>query len=107
MNDCGPQCTRLGEDRTATHLLTHANWNSDPWFSSRGCNETGVRRIEAGEIVTDSFELIQHGWYDWQLAGEVIQRLLAKGRTPRRIADVMDFIRERGGVNRPPKAKMA
>lgn len=96
---------RLGWEQTDTHLLTHNEWHSMPEYFSRGSNETGIRRVENGQTVDDSFCLIQHGWYDWQKAGAVIKRLLAKGREPSRIADVMDYIKERGWVNRPPKAR--
>ena len=95
----------LGSEETPTHLLTHAEWNSMPEYFSRGSHETGIRRLQYGKIVPDSFELIQHGWYDWQKAGEVIKRLLAKGKTPSRIHSVMTFIKDKGWVNRPPKAR--
>jgi hypothetical protein len=96
---------RLGEERTETHLLTHAEWNGMPEMFSRGSNETGVRRVQGGEIVPDSFELIQHGWYDWRRAGEVIKRQLAKGKNAREITDLMDYLKDRRGINRPPRAR--
>ena len=96
----------LGKEKTDTHFLTHNCWNSMPEYFSRGSNETGVRSVINGEI-QDDFFLIQHSWYDWQKAGEVIKRLLGKGRTPRRVSDIMDYIKERGWVNRPPKGKTA
>jgi hypothetical protein len=96
--------TSLGRELSATHLLTHNCWNSMPEYFSRGSNETGVRSVVNGEV-QDDFELIQHGWYDWRKAGEVIKRLLAKGRTPYQVAVVMGYIKDRGWVNRPPKAR--
>lgn len=99
-----PLSVCLGKEKTETHFLTHNCWNSMPEYFSRGSNETGVRSVIGGEI-QDDFQLIQHGWFDWQKAGEVIKRLLAKGRSPRRIADVMDYIKERRWVNHPPKAR--
>jgi hypothetical protein len=38
----------------------------------------------------------------------VLQTLgrISAPRTPSRIADIMDYIKERGWVNRPPKAKV-
>jgi hypothetical protein len=97
--------TRLGEEMTPTHFLTHNAWNSMPEYFSRGSNETGVRLIRGGEVVNGSFELIQHGWYDWRFAGEIIKRLLAKGKTPRQISDIMDYMKDRRWVNQPPKAR--
>jgi hypothetical protein len=94
----GPVSSQLGTDRTETHLITHASWNSMPHMFSYGSNETGIRRIENGIVVNDSFELIQHGWHDWKQAGEVIKRLLEKGRSARRIYDVMEFIKDRNGL---------
>jgi hypothetical protein len=98
--------TSLGRERTATHLLTHNNWCPSPHFSTRGSNETGVRSIDTSGVVQDDFFLIQHGWRDWELAAQVIKRLLAKGCTPSRIADIMDYIKERRWVNQTPKAKV-
>lgn len=95
---------KLGSEKTDTHFLTHNNWNSMPEIFSRGSNETGIRSVKGG-VIQDDFFLVQHSWYDWQKAGEVIKRLLSKGRTPRRISDIMDYIKERGWVNRPPKAQ--
>jgi hypothetical protein len=102
-DDSAPRFTTLGSEQTDTHLLTHANWCPAPYLSSRGSNETGVRSVVNGQV-QDDFFLIQHGWYDWQKAAEVIKRLLSKGRSPRQVADVMGFMRERGWVNRPPRA---
>lgn len=96
--------TALGKEKTATHFLTHNCWNSMPEYFSRGSNETGVRSVVGGEI-QDDFQLIQHGWLDWQKAGEVIKCFLAKGRSPRQIGDIMDYIKDHGWVNRPPKGK--
>jgi len=100
-----PRSTSLGSEQTETHLLTHANWCPSSSLSAWGSNETGVRSVVGG-VVQDDFYLIQHGWYDWQMAAEVIKRLLAKGRSPRQVSDVMDFTRERGWVNRPPRARV-
>jgi hypothetical protein len=95
---------RLGEEHTETHLLTHAEWNSMPELFTRGSNETGVRRIQGGEIMPDSFELIQHGWHDWRKAGEVIRRQFAKGKSASEIADLMDYLKDRRGINLLPRA---
>lgn len=99
-----PLSVSLGVDKTSTHFLTHNCWNSMPEYFSRGSNETGVRTVVDGQV-QDDFELIQHGWYDWQKAGEVINLLLTKGRAPRRIGEVMDYMKERRWVNQPPKAR--
>ena len=100
-----PRATPLGREQTETHLLTHSNWNSMPEYGF-GSNETGVRSVVGGEIQGD-FQLIQHGWYDWRKAGEIIQRFLAKGRTPHQISDIMDYMKDRRWVNQPPKARTA
>lgn len=94
----------IGKEKTETHFLTHNCWNSMPEYFSRGSNETGVRSVVKG-VIQDDFQLIQHGWYDWQKAGEVIKRLLARGRTPYRIGEIMDYMKDRRWVNCPPRAK--
>lgn len=99
--DGGPISKQLGRDETPTHLLTHGFWNDIPHLTSSGSNETGVRRIENGEIVKDSFELIQHNWRDWKLAGEVIKNRLAKGWNTDRISRLMSYIRENGLLTQP------
>lgn len=104
-DDSAPRFTRHHTEQTETHLLTHANWCPEPHFSSRGSNETGVRSVVNG-VVQDDFQLIRHGWFDWEKAAEVIKRLLAKGRSPRQVSDVMDYMLARGWVNQPPRARV-
>lgn len=66
-------------------LLTHATW--------KGSTETGVRDLnDRDERGRPRFELVQHGWPDWQLAGSVIARSLRKGWTVQKVSDVLDRI---------------
>lgn len=95
--------TKLGEDKTETHLLTHCEYNGMPEIFSYGSNETGVREILDGEIVDNSFRLIQHGWRDWKAAGEFIKKALAKGWDAGRIYTAMQYLKDR--KNAPPKAR--
>lgn len=89
-----PYSERMAEDLTENYLLTHARWCPFGKMTS-GTFETGYRKLVDGKAQQDSFFLIQHGWYNWKLARDVIKRLLAKGRTPNRIHEIMNFIQDR------------
>lgn len=91
-----PYSKSLGSVKTDSWLLTHAEWNNGLYHSSAGSNETGVRKIVNGEILNDSFELIQHGWHNYTKAGEIILRLLEKGWDAYRISKLMWFINDKG-----------
>jgi hypothetical protein len=93
--------TPLGHEKTDTHLLTHIAWNSMPEYFSYGSNETGIRDIRDGKVVEGTFRLIQHGWTDWQWAGEIIKRLLAKGKDDYKIFKLMDYMKDRKWHKRP------
>lgn len=100
----------LGTHQNADFLLTHIEWNSMNEMFSRGSNETGIRRMQDGEEVADSFTLIQHGWHDWDYAGQVILRQLGKGWSTYRIERLMDFMKSRGlhwPVSKRVKARVA
>jgi hypothetical protein len=80
---------QLKIDKTEKYCLTHAEWNSMPEYFSRGSNETGIRFIKDGEVQREPFWLIQHGWHDYKLAGEIIKRLLNKKRNEYQIDAVL------------------
>ena len=87
--DLRPVNKQLNYVETKDWLLTNVLWYS---YSP----ETGVRRIKDGEYVKDSFELIQHGWWpNWQEASDIILKQLNKGRSIHRIADILDYIKDR------------
>lgn len=79
-----------GEVNESDFLLTHALW----WpFGDHGsgCPETGVR----DKSRPGSFDLIQHGWRDFDAAGALILRALRKGWDAYRIGTLMDWLRAR------------
>lgn len=80
---------QLQIDKTEKYCLTHAEWNSMPEYFSRGSNETGIRFIKNDEVQQEPFWLIQHGWHDYKLAGEIIKRLLDKKRSVGQIDAVL------------------
>lgn len=88
-----PHSITLGKYNTGRHFLTHCRWVPEPHFSS-GSNETGIRSVIDG-VVQDDFQLIQHGWPDWQYADTVIVKQLAKGRSVRAIEKLMDYMKEK------------
>lgn len=76
----------VGDD----YVLTHARW----WplgEEGTGCPETGVR----DQSRPGSFELIQHGWSDFNAAEKLILRALRKGWDTYRIGTLMDWMRTR------------
>jgi hypothetical protein len=80
---------QLAIDKNDKYCLTHAEWNSMPEYFSRGSHETGIRFIKNGEVQKEPFWLIQHGWDDYKKAGEIIKRLLDKGRNEYHIDNVL------------------
>lgn len=72
-------------------ILTHALWFNSTSFGG-GQPETGIRdlRVVDGETGRPRFDLIQHGWRDFQAAQSVIEKGLRKGWPPFRISDLMD-----------------
>lgn len=83
-------------------LLTHAIWHPTTLAGIGNCPETGVRFL--GSFESDErprFELIQHGWHDFEAAEAIIVRGLRKHWSTDRIADLMQKLvdrrrRERG-----------
>lgn len=84
---------QLEIDKTDKYLLTHAEWNSMPEYFSRGHNETGIRFIKNGEVQKEPFWLIQHGWSNYKKAGEIIKKLLDKGRNEYQIDAVLERLK--------------
>ena len=87
----GPYTVQRGHVTTDRHILTHVEWHPSSWFGDFGQPETGVRwRDDPG-----AFELIQHGWWDFEKAEAIILRGLAKGWDTYRISRLMEWMRER------------
>ena len=97
----GPYTVDRGFKRTDRWLLTNMEWHPNNWFGDFAQYETGVRAVVDGEVVRGSFELIQHGWPDFEAANDVILRGLEKEWSPYKIADIM----ERIGPKYPPPKK--
>jgi hypothetical protein len=90
-----PYSASRGEVDEPDFLLTHAEWHPSSMHGiDRGCPETGVRRKVDGQIVKGSFELIQHGWWNFDAAGALILRALRKGWDTYRISALMNWMRE-------------
>jgi hypothetical protein len=82
--------------------LTHAVWHNS--FDVRpGCPETGVRDLEDVDSKTGRprFDLIQHGWWDFDRAEAVIAKGLRKGWSPFRISEAMERARNWGRARAP------
>lgn len=94
---------QLGQETTETHLLTHIEWNGMPEMFSYGSNETGIRDIKDGQVVAGSFRLIQHGWVNWKLAGEIIKLALRKGWDTDRICRLLENLDVRKRKNNKAK----
>jgi hypothetical protein len=72
-------------------ILTHAIWRN----SYGSCQpETGVRDLTDVDEKTGRprFDLIQHGWMNFEKAHYVIEKGLRKGWSPFHISEVMDRI---------------
>lgn len=90
-----PYSVNRGHVERDGYLLTHVEWHpSNMHGIDIGQPETGVRRKVSGGDYGD-FELIQHGWRDFDAAGDVILRGLAKGWDVYRIAKLMDWLENR------------
>lgn len=100
-----PRSERIDHEYFGDWFLTHNRWIPDPYFNSDGQNETGIRRVVDGKVQDGSFRLIQHGWYDWKAAAEMIKRCLAKGWEIRRIDDFLEHLRDRRR-NNPVKPRI-
>lgn len=74
-------------------LLTHAVWRPTlPWGGHGEQPETGVRDLADVDEKTNRprFDLIQHGWHDFQRAERFIIAGLRKGWSPFRISEAME-----------------
>lgn len=72
--------------------ITHAAWHSS-YGEYSGTIETGIRN-------GDDFDCIQHGWPNWQEAGEIIKRCLTKNWDVDRIANFLEHLKDRRHRNR-------
>jgi hypothetical protein len=70
-------------------ILTHAVWRNSLGSYQP---ETGIRDLRDVDEKTERprFDLIQHGWRDFQAAQSVIEKGLRKGWPVHRISDVME-----------------
>lgn len=76
-------------------LITHAEWHPCGMFGDIAQFESGVRDLsEDRKEIPGSFRLVQHGWSDFDRAGQIIARGLRKGWGTDRIGRVMDAIKE-------------
>lgn len=67
--------------KTDTHYFTHSEWLNDfqEYHGISGSIETGIRNLdEHGEIVSGSFQLIQHGIRDLEFVNEYLPKLILK-----------------------------
>jgi hypothetical protein len=97
-----PYSIKRGEFRNDKWLLTNAEWHPNHMGVDHAQYETGVRfKQPCGKYA--GFELIQHGWRDFEKANSLIIRGLDKGWSCYRIGILMDYIRDRR--RRPRRTK--
>jgi hypothetical protein len=89
-----PYSVKRGEFRNNKWLLTNAEWHPCAMGIDMPQFETGVRfRQPCGKF--GGFELIEHGWANFEEANNVIIRGLGKGWSCYRIETLMHHIRTR------------
>ena len=95
MRDCEPYSKSVSVTWFHDCVLTHAIWHN----SYGSCEpETGLRLVEDGEPVKDSFRLYQHYTRDFALAERVIVRGFRKGWDEIRTARLVEWIGKRKRV---------
>lgn len=82
------------------YRLSNVEWHPNGMFGDIGQPETGVRRMVDGVEVRDSFFVIQHGWWDFDAASNLIAKAFAKGWDERRISALMEWMLNRKRVSR-------
>lgn len=91
-----PYSVNRGQKIVGDLLLTNVEWHPSNWWGGDyGQPETGVRRMEGDKAVEGSFLLIQHGWWNFDFANEVIVKALEKGWDDCRTHDLMRWMLER------------
>jgi len=86
-----PYAEQRGSVTTQDWLLTNVIWHRC-YGEESGSYETGIRRVRLGKAVDGSFDLIQHGWVNFDAANRVILSRLNRGWSAYRIATFMDFL---------------
>lgn len=86
-----PKMEKVGRRKAGPWLLTHAVWHN----GYGACPETGVRWSlpDAGGY-HPGFNLIQHGWSDFDAAESFIIKALWKGWNADRIERLMTWMNE-------------
>lgn len=82
------------------YRLSNVEWHPNREFGDIGQPETGVRRVVDGAEVRDSFFVIQHGWWDFDAASNLIVKAITKGWDERRISTLMEWMLNRKRVSR-------
>lgn len=79
-------------------VLTHAVWYPTTLAGLGNCYETGVRDLRDLDERTGRprFDLIQHGWRDFDRAERFITAGLRKGWSPFRVSEAMERARNWG-----------
>lgn len=83
--------------KTDKHYFTHCEWLNDfqEYHGFSGSIETGIRDLdENGEIIGDSFRLMQHGIRDLQFVNDHLPKLMGKG-TVERNCEILKYLWKR------------
>lgn len=92
MRDGEPYTESIGTRWYPDCVLTHAIWHN-----SMGSNEpeTGIRTVEEGTVIADTFNLVQHYTRDFDLAERIIVRAYRKGWGMHRAATLIEWLGNR------------
>lgn len=83
--------------KTDTHYFTHCEWKNDfcEYHGFSGSIETGIRDLdEHGEIISDSFRLIQHDIRDIDFVNQHLPNFIGK-RDVSKTTDILQYLWKR------------
>lgn len=76
------------------YLLTNVLWCTHSLAGYHKNPETGIRKLDDdGNYV--GFDLIQHGWSNFDKANDIILKGLRKGWDTYKISNILDFIKSK------------
>jgi len=100
MRDGEPYSESVRHCDAGDFYLTHAIWHNSCGSYQP---ETGVRRMKSGDVIPNSFNLIERGCPNFDFAESIILRGLRKGWDEYRIARFIEWL----WLRRQPHPKFA
>lgn len=90
----GPYSVFISDQKHDDFYLSNVEWHRNDWYGDHPQYETGVRPVRCGVILNDhgDFTLIQHGWYDFERADQIILKGLRKGWDALRISRLIEWM---------------